>query len=402
MNPILAFIESNTTGSGYEMIRKSHRRGFAPWLLSSRPEIYQGLDPSTVDVRVVDSLDANALVAECGSLNGLAGIWSTANPYTGIAALVAQERGLPGPNPVAVRDCLDKRLQRETLASAGISQPEFHYAISPEEASLAFRAFDGPAVVKPIKGSGKVGVRFCETESETYRHVANLTNNSRERSVQISEGFLVEQFVSGREFSVELFHGRAIGVTLKASFPPHFVEEGHVFPAPIPTSLAERLQNVAEEASRALGLEWGPCHIELKSDEDEIWIIEVNARLAGGNIPQLINEAIGVDLLEACLDVAVGLPPVLLPKRARASAIQFLFAPSEGVVERIEGLSTRAGACQVVDVQMYLEPGAKLKLHGDFRDRIGHVIAAADSPDEALSEAAAAAKMVSIKMEASI
>jgi biotin carboxylase len=53
----------------------------------------------------------------------------------------------------------------------------------------------------------------------------------------------------------------------------------------------------------------------------------------------------------------------------------------------------------VVVVALYRAPGDELAVHGDFRDRIGHVIACADDPGAACSAAERARDAVRIRVE---
>ena len=60
------------------------------------------------------------------------------------------------------------------------------------------------------------------------------------------------------------------------------------------------------------------------------------------------------------------------PTRAAHASIRFLVPPHGGTLERAEGLSQTEG---VVDARMYVAPGGLVAVRGDFRDRIGHVLA---------------------------
>jgi len=99
----------------------------------------------------------------------------------------------------------------------------------------------------------------------------------------------------------------------------------------------------------------GATHTEVKLTPDGVAVIEVNPRLAGGTIPVLVEHAIGIDLLEQQVRAVAGLPVSLAPTRDRHAGIRFRLAdaPKSGY------------------------------------DRLGHVIAHADTADDVLAALAA-------------
>ncbi|HEU4454608.1 MAG TPA: ATP-grasp domain-containing protein, partial [Longimicrobium sp.] len=274
----------------------------------------------------------------------------------------------------------DKSRQREVLAAGGVPVPAFRAVSSAAEAVAAARAIGFPVVVKPVDGSGSAGVRACAGEGEVEAHAAPLF-----AAGGAGTRLLVESFVAGPEFSVEVFSGRVVGITRKhLGSPPFFVEAGHDYPAALPAGVAAALADSATRGTALLGLGWGPLHWELRVAEDGRAIpMEVNPRLAGGFIPELVRHAQGIDLIRETLRLVVGRSPGLVPAHDRHASIRFLFAPAAGRLEAVEGRSAALGRPGVVDVALYRKMGDELAIHGDFRDRIGHVIACARADDTA-------------------
>jgi biotin carboxylase len=111
--------------------------------------------------------------------------------------------------------------------------------------------------------------------------------------------------------------------------------------------------------------------------------IEVNPRLAGGFIPELVRHAERIDLIRETLRLVAGRTPEVDALHHRHASIRFLFAPAAGRLERVEGAEEARSIEGVVDVALYRSAGDELAIHGDFRDRIGHVIACADGGGDA-------------------
>ena len=76
---------------------------------------------------------------------------------------------------------------------------------------------------------------------------------------------MVERYLPGQEYSAEMLDGQVIGITAKhLGAHPYFVETGHDFPAPLARDRRSALSAAAQAAVSALGLGWGPAHVELR------------------------------------------------------------------------------------------------------------------------------------------
>ncbi|MFL5381243.1 MAG: ATP-grasp domain-containing protein [Longimicrobiaceae bacterium] len=398
----LLFVESNTSGTGRLFARTARNLGFVPVLITTRPGKYAYLaEEGAPEVVVVPRVDEDALharvAARWGGAAGVAGITSSSEYFVATAAALAARFGLPGPDAASVRAARDKSRQREVLAAGGVPSPAFRAVSSAPEAAAAAREIGFPVVLKPVDGSGSVGVRACADAAEAGSHAA-LLFASGERGARV----LVESFVAGDEFSVEVFSGRVVGITRKhLGAPPCFVEAGHDYPADVSAEAASALAGSATRGTELLGLGWGPLHWELRIDREGRAVpMEVNPRLAGGFIPELVRHAQGIDLIRETLRLVVGREPELVAARRCHASIRFLFAPGAGRLAAIEGMPEALARPDVVEVTAYRRAGDELAVHGDFRDRIGHVVACAGEARAAARAAERARDAVRVRVDA--
>ncbi|MFF8513035.1 ATP-grasp domain-containing protein [Streptomyces sp. NPDC015492] len=393
--PLLLLVESNTTGTGRQFAARARDLGVVPVLLSADPGRYPYAAEDGLRTVVVDTSDGDALrsaVAGLAAAEPVAGVLSSSEYYVATAADLAAGLGLPGPSADAVRACRDKAAQRRTLAAAGVPVPLFSAAGDVAEAIAAAQWIGGPVVVKPVQGSGSLGVRLCRDRDEAAEHAAGLLAATvNERGLRTPGVVLVEQYLTGREFSVEVFGEEAVVTVAKhVGAPPVFVETGHDVPAVLPAAQSAALADTAVRAVRALGLGWGAAHVELRLDGDTARVIEVNPRLAGGMIPELVRRARGVDLVGAQVRAALGADVDLAgtPDAAGAASIRFLTAGTDSVLADVTAAGTAARAVPgVVDAALYRPAGTEVGPAEDFRGRVGHVIATGTAP--AVSAAAA-------------
>ncbi len=382
----LLFVESNTTGSGMLALRTAARLGYEPVLLTSDPARYRGLRETGAQVV---RCDTSRVTAVRPALPGrVAGVTTTSEFFLPVAAALAQELGLPG-NPVdVVRTCRDKSAVRRRLAEAGIPQPRWACARSPEEIPDAVAAVGLPCVVKPVDDSGSANVRICGTVREAQAQArAVLAVRHNVRGQPTAGVALVEEYVAGPEYSVEMFSGRCVGVTRKVmGAPPYCVELGHLHPADADPALAETVR----AALKALDVRVGPTHTEIKAGA----LIEINCRLAGGMIPELIRLARGVDLLEQQVRCAVGAAPDLEPRTDGWAGIRFFTARRTGTLRDVLGLDHARRTPGVTQVTMTARRGAPVRPPRTAYDRLGFVIAAGDSPAAVTASLSAAARRV--------
>jgi len=212
-NPAIAFVESNTSGTGALFARAAACRGYRPVLLATDPARYSYVADEKVESVRVDTLDRGALLAACRRLEregGLAGVASSSEYYVATAAALARELGLPGPLPEAIEACRDKGEQYLRLAAAGVAVPAFRVVHSVGEALAAAESMGFPAVVKPVSGTGSLGVRLCASAAEvTGAAEAILARRRNERGMPLPERLWCRSSPWGPSFRWRLLAARS-------------------------------------------------------------------------------------------------------------------------------------------------------------------------------------------------
>jgi argininosuccinate lyase len=402
--PEVLFIESNTSGTGRIFARMARECGYRPVVFAESPSRYSFLQQDEVECVTCETSSLPRLMDAVGERSRearVAGIFSSSEYFIHTAAQLAQEYGLPAPDAEALQQCRNKWRQRTLLHNAGFHAPKFQLAHSMEEAQAALDKVPLPVVLKPLFGSGSFGVRLCKTRAEVAEHGNFLLHRTEnERGIPTPPEFLVEEYMVGPEFSVEGFNGKAVGITRKhVSGEPFFVELGHDFPAVLPPETAAHIVEVTEATLKEMRLTWGPVHVELRLTEKGAAIIEINPRLAGGFIPEIVRLACGVDLVKATLMLAAGECPRLSVDKRRFASIRFVAASQNGRVQHIIGVDEARKIPGVFAVEMYVNSGDPVTVLHDFRDRLGHVIACGDVASQVMNSADAALRRISVQME---
>lgn len=402
-------MESNTTGTGMLALDRARELGTVPVLLTGDPDRYRGLSETGAEVLRCDTNSDAALraaVQERFRREEIAGVTTTSDFYVPAAARIAQWLGLPGNAPEAVAVCRDKSALRERLRAAGVRQPRYALVREPAGAAAAVARTGLPCVVKPADDSGSTNVLLCADESAVRAQIEKiLAIDTNVRGMPTARTVLVEEYLDGPEYSVEMFGGEGqavcVGITAKSvTAGPHFVEHRHLFPAPLPAGTAQLVIETVTAALDAAGIRLGATHTEVKLTADGPALIEINPRPAGGMIPELIRLATGVDLLDAQLRAALGLPPHLKAEEAGHAGIQFLLADTDGTLTAVHGADAAAAVEGVESVLVTAAPGTPVRRPCSASDRLGHMIARHGEPEGVHAALDAARAQLRLDIEA--
>lgn len=258
-----------------------------------------------------------------------------------VVARVAARLGLPG-NPVAAVDTARSKLRtREASERAGLPTPRSRRVRSLDELYAAATELGFPAVVKPELGASAIGtVRVDSFDSlpDIYRVVRDaVAMPSHGSYFRAGNDLLLEQYLDGVEFDVDLVleDGQRVFSSVSQNWPtaePSFQETGLHCPPDHGSKPVGRLVELAVQTVQAFGFTGGVLHVEGKCTSAGPRIVEVNARMGGGRIHQVVEAVWGVDLVEAHLRAALGLPVELKPSRKpRCTIVNVLvYAPASG------------------------------------------------------------------------
>ncbi|MGW7344419.1 ATP-grasp domain-containing protein [Streptomyces sp. NPDC054854] len=349
-------------------------------------------------------------LAQYVRLHGLSGVFTHEDELVELSAALSDELGFPGASLPAVRLCMDKAATRDRFAEAGVPGPRYRVAASLDEARQALAELTLPVVLKPVAASGGQGVtrltdmsalsRAWEWAVEPYGYLPAVYHR-----------VIIEEFLEGPLVSVEaaVVDGEVHVVTatdgLQTIEPvgptqSRFVYDALLVPTRLPAEDYEEMAHWTREAVRALGIRTGIVHTEFKRTPHGVRIVEVNPRLPGVYIPELVHRALGVDLAGAALQLALGRQPDLAEKHRGAACARLLLARESGEVHEVEGADEAAAAPHVVRACLFVEPGdAVAPPHeGDIEVRLGYVLTEHTDPHGALRAADEALARMAVRI----
>lgn len=302
---------------------------------------------------------------------------------------INDELGLNGvSNATAIR-ATNKHLMRKAFEAYGAPSPKSFCTDNAEDGYRLFLSIGGKAILKPSRNSGSRGIAEIEP-GLSFESFTPLFERSKAESRDAS--VMVEQFVEGPEFSVEIIVWKGTVNVLqvtdkKTTEAPYFVELGHSQPSQFPVEVVEAVRDAAVRGVKALQLDNCAAHAEVKVQDGQAYIMEIGARLGGDFIStELTHLSTGIDMVAAAIDVALGVEPCLEPMaEPKGVAIRY-FTPEPGVVRVIES-EELLHRPDVYDAEIYVKPGDEVREVKSSLDRSGHVIVTAASVGRAVEVA---------------
>jgi biotin carboxylase len=296
------------------------------------------------------------------------------------AAETAAAVGAPGHPPELIRRIRTKDACRAALAAAGFTQPAVRLCASAADAAAFLRETSGPCIVKPRDAMGSTGVSQVSSAADLPVALALLPDPGT---------FLVEEFVSGPEFSIDgIFQGgrpKILGIAAKEKVPPPFFAEiAHTLPADLPEPRRREIEEAVSAALLTLGLHIGAFHVEAWLTPTGVVLGEVHSRFGGDWTHKMIEYAIpGIELFGLIIEDMLGLPRTPCPlEPTRGAAVRYL-TPSPGTVVAVEGWDEVRAHPAVLHAELSVGPGAEVPPLHCSGDRVGMIVVGAETSTRA-------------------
>lgn len=324
--------------------------------------------PLADHAHVIDVRDTRAIVAlarELGVQGVLTGASDVAVPAV---SAVVDELGLIGlPGAVSER-CRDKQQAFEAVRAAGLGVPETRALASVAHVARAIEEVGGfPAVIKPRSGGGGRGVSIVHSAEEVP---AALQRAQAAYLGQGESGVLVQQWVDGRSLGTEAFFvdGKLVDAfVMDDQFADDFVSPvGHSLPPQIDRGLHDAVVQACEAFGVALGLTTGAVNFDLRCGE-RIMLIEVNPRLGGNSITDLVHQAYGSRVAHAAVACALGRSPAgyLARDRSTPVAARLILRRGRGRVRFAAPPAAHAQRPDVIAIDLTVADGEQTSVHVD-------------------------------------
>ena len=252
------------------------------------------------------------------------------------ASEVAGRLDLPGCRLEVVRRCRDKWALCESLQRAGVPVPRCRRVESCEQALASAKEIGWPVVLKPRDMAASIGVIRCRDERELRRHYA-ICRTARWGGAR-HDDILVQEHLAGQTVA-------ANALLSDGAFRWVCHSEKRTTLAPFFLTLEDTMKQEAggaeiadrtRQAASAAGIDHGVVHVEMVSSPRGLLVLEVTPRMGGGFVGPMVEAHLGLDLLAASVDLALGHEPSRAADApTRAVVGRYQMARREGRIARL-------------------------------------------------------------------
>jgi len=309
-----------------------------------------------------------------------------------LAAMAAAALGLPHNAVDAVAAARNKHRMREVLADAGVPSPRSELVSIDEDPHDVARRVVFPCVVKPLFLSASRGVIRTDDPAQFAGAFRRLTAILRRPEVAaeggpLAEQILVETFIPGIEVALEgLLSEGKLRVLALFDKPdplegPFFEETIYVTPSRLPAPLQQAIASCTEDAVRALGLQRGPVHAELRLNDQGPWVLEIAPRSIGGLCSRALRFGEGISLEELILRDAVGLEVVSLEREKQAAGVMMIPIPQAGILREVRGQDEARRVPGIDEIRITIPVGQEVVPLPEGTRYLGFIFARDETPD---------------------
>jgi biotin carboxylase len=377
MKNLLVIGAGNTQLVGIQVARDM---GFAVIAVDANPQA-AGLRIADRSI-VADIRDANAILEAIRGerLDGVCA-FSVEAAVKSVAA-IAEALGLPGLSRRAAENATNKQRMRECWGAAGVPSPRSMACSRVAEALAAAEQIGFPLVVKPADSAGSRGVSLVKNAGALAPAFAEAQKYATAGVV------LVETFMAGVEMSVEgfmvggRFHGLACSDKIRTE-PPYLLDTTVLFPSEQPAEIRERAVEIVAQAATALELDNAPVHAEVMVTPVGPMMVELAARGPGFKVfSGMLPWVTGVDVVRELIRLSLGEPVSFVQPKTRGAVLRFPDV-RPGRVTRIGGMEEARRTQGVAEVEVYCQVGDSVRALASGADRVGHIIALAETREGA-------------------
>lgn len=376
-------------------IRKAKELGYYVGVADYNPkaigvaEANEYFNVSTIDV------DGVVKVAQKFKPDGIMTL-ATDMPMRAVAK-ACEVCGLPGISFDTAIKATDKGEMIKAFEAAGVEHPWYFIVPSQPELATMIDKITYPCIMKPTDNAGSRGVVLCHNREELKNEYEYSRRESRGGAV------IIEEYLQGPEFSIEVMvidgEPHVLQITDKLTTgAPHFVEMGHSQPTRQSEENSARIRDLTCRAVKAVGINVGPAHVEMILTKDGPKMVELGARMGGDCITtHLVPLSTGIDMVGSTIELACGEKIDIDPKWEKGSAIRY-FDAHNGVIESIEGVEEARVIPGVQEISIVHQVGERIGEIGSSTDRVGFVIAQAETAEEAVKVCEKAMQTINIEI----
>ncbi|MBD8520668.1 ATP-grasp domain-containing protein [Lysinibacillus fusiformis] len=391
----IVFIGTNKSGSSREATRAAERLGYFTILFTNNEKQLQQRRsyPDIHRMILIDTLNIERMKEEIDKLGKtgleIKSIVSFVDPFVHVASMLCDEFCHNYTSSSAIEIMEDKEKTRNYLKDQPYS-PKFSL-MKPNEPIAKNLTF--PLIVKSPKSTGSKDVLLATDADQLNNHLKAL------RSKNPYETIMIEEYLEGPQYLVEAVvyqrQSHVIGIIeQEITQGKRFIITGYGVLVKAPVDIQAGIEEVLQSIVKAFDIENGALHLELRLTKNGWKLIEINPRISGGAMNNMLHAALGFSLVEETLKLLLGEEPNLKPRHKKFVYTKYVIVENKGILEKVIGRTRATNSTGVVEVYVKPRKGTLLTPPLSMGHRYAYVIAQGSTLSEARNHATNAAKEI--------
>ncbi len=404
MKKRLILIETLHTGTGLEIMKAALAKDIEVYFITAEVDWYEGNVPTEIKQKIktffVDWQQTSVreqYLSHCEDGVSMS-LFTQRDGYVEAVANTCQEFGLRFQSAKAIKIGRNKQLARQLLQDdPEIASPGYFHALTIDDLRKADQHLSYPIIAKPANGSGSKNITLLYEKKDL--------DNLIVQTQQAAPNLLLEEYKVGELISIESFTYKGchhvLGCTNRMlTSQGEFIELGYAFPYQLEKTQQQRAETYTKKVLDKLDYEFGFCHIEYILTADDVYLVEVNPRLGGGQLGNLMSRSLGQNIYATLISALFG--------ELEASANLFtaqaaygcytVYPPTAGTIKDIHGVQLAMLHPDIVDVISSVKVGGRVAPPTDMLGHAFQVIAKGETAERAMLSAYSAATTLSLKL----
>ena len=260
---------------------------------------------------LVSIIDAEA-VLEVAKKENIDGIVANTEAAMKVVAYVAETMNLVGNSVNAIDTLASKKSFRRMQKECGMFAPSYFEVSTLAELNEKIGGMKFPVIIKPSESSGTRGTTKIASadEAEKIEQAYELCKSFSRNDLVTVEEYISMPSLTVIEGDIFVNEGEILWdglfLTRRSAAAP-MIPMTYMFPIRLEEEKYERVRRDLAAAIKNSGIKHGQYNAEAYFTEDgELFIIEINARQGGNQIPRAIKLHSGIDMDKLLVTTAVG------------------------------------------------------------------------------------------------
>ncbi|MFC5603338.1 ATP-grasp domain-containing protein [Sporosarcina koreensis] len=401
----IIFIGTNKSGSSREAIRAAERLGYFTVLFTNNDkQIKQRKEYVDVhEMILVDTTNLKAMRKEILSLQSKGNEIMTISSFVDSnisRALKLCEEFCPNGTSSKAADIMENKAGTRASLNGLPFSPKF--LTLPPKAKLEPSTIEDlpgfPLIVKSASSTGSKDVLQATDLEQLQRHIRKLNEKDPDESI------IIEEFIDGEQYLVEaIIHDRKVQIAgviqQEITYGKRFIITGYGVLAFVPKQLNDSIMEVLNSIIEKFDIRNGAMHVEMRQTANGWRLIEINPRISGGAMNNMLKAAFGFDLVEETLKLYLGEKPSLIQKQRNFVFTQYVIIDKKGILEKVTGKKRARKIPGVVEVYVKPRKGTQLMPPLSMGHRYAYVIAQGRTLETAKALAKKAAEEIQFHLK---